>query len=221
MILTHKDLKAEIEISEEQINIWVIESKQLLGSFIKELIGQSRGDDGGFVLYEGKEILRLKDHIDIISDYFNISFNSKKIQSRILKVLTKYAEDDLFQSTIDLKGRLQQYFENLLDTADLDIEYEDTMDIADVLKLYNISINESYGSILEAIINYLKICTRIFEKQCFIFVNLSFYMNREDLMEVYKFVQYEKICVLFIENTMKEDYKDKNCLILDQDYCII
>ena len=221
MILTHKDLKAEIEISEEQINIWVIESKQLLGNFIKELMEQSRGDDGGFVLYEDKEILRLKDHIDIISDYFNISFNSKKIQSRMLKVLTKYAEDDLFQSTIDLKGRLQQYFENLLDTADLDIEYDDTMDITDILKLYDISVNESYGSIIEAIINYLKICTRIFEKQCFVFVNLSFYMNRKDLMEVYKFIQYEKICVLFIENTMEEVYKDKNCLILDQDYCII
>ena len=221
MILTHKDLKTEIELSEDQINIWVIESKQLLGSFIKELMEQSRGDDGGFVLYEGKEILRLKDHIDIISDYFNISFNSKKIQSGILKALTKYAEDDLFQSTIDLRGHLQQYFENLLDAADLDIEYDDTMDIADILKLYDISINESYGSILEAIINYLKICIRIFEKQCFVFVNLSFYMNKEDLMEVYKFIQYEKICALFIENTMKEDYKDKNCLILDQDYCII
>ena len=221
MILIHKDLKTEIEITEEQINIWVIESKSLLGGFIRELMEQSRGEDGGFVLYEGKEVLRLKDHIDIISDYFNISFNSKKIQSRILKVLTKYAEDDLFQSTIDLKGHLQQYIEGLIDMSDMDIKYDENLDIADILKLYSICIDDLQGTILETIIRYLRLCVKIFEKQCYIFVNLSYYMDAEEIKELYKFIQYEKICALFIENTMEEYHKDKNCVILDSDYCII
>ena len=85
MILTHETIKADIDVSAEKINIWVIESKHRLNSFIRELISQKDGDDGSFVLSDDNEILRIKDHIDVITDFFDIDHNSKKIQSRMIK----------------------------------------------------------------------------------------------------------------------------------------
>ena len=221
MILTHETIKADIDISPEKINIWVIESKHLLNSFIRELISQKDGDDGSFVLSDDNEILRIKDHIDVVADFFDIDHNSKKIQSRMIKVLEKFAEDDLFKETADLRNQLRIYLEDLMDAADIDAVYDELIDISDILKLCDVKFDVSYSTLLESIIEYLRICDKLFEKHCYVFVNLSYYMEHDEVLELYKFIQYEKVHVLFIENTMKDEYRDKNCIILDSDFCII
>ena len=72
MKLLHEDLKQEIVFKEGHINVWVIESKALLNRFVRELMSQFDEYEGGFVLYDGRELLRIKDTVNIITDYFSI-----------------------------------------------------------------------------------------------------------------------------------------------------
>lgn len=221
MILTQKELKINIEISEEKINVWVIESKQILNNYALELINQYKGYEGDFIISKQNDILKFKDHVNVISDYFNIDFNSKKIQNRILKILIKYAEEDFLPNTLTIKSHLQSYIEELVDMADVDADYDEIIDIGEVLKLFDIRIKNSQESLLKTIIDYLKLNLQLFNEQWFIFINLSLYMDEDEMNELFKFILYEKATVLFIENNMEEQFKDKNCIILDPDYCII
>lgn len=221
MKLLHEEIKTDIVFREGTVNVWVIESKAVLNRLVRELIDQGNGNEGGFVLSDGNEILRVKDAVNVVTDYFCIPINGKRIKGKIAKLLEEYAEDEMFSETVELKNRLQQYLEFLIEKADIHIEYDKDIDMGSFLKLFDIRVEENFESLLENLCGYLKLMVRLFKNQVFVFVNLKQYLEGQEIEEFYKFIEYEKIWVLLIENEMAERRENEKYLILDRDFCII
>ncbi len=221
MKLLHEDLKQEIVFKEGHINVWVIESKALLNRFVRELMSQFDEHEGGFVLYDGRELLRIKDTVNIITDYFSISPNNKKMKGKIIKILEEIAEGEMLCATQELKSRIQQYLEFLIERTDLNLEYDNAFSVNGLLKLLDVRAEENYGNLLENICAYLKLTVSLLPDQLFVFVNLKQYLDASDIDALYKFVEYEKINVLLIENIITERRDNEKYLILDRDFCVI
>ena len=221
MKLLHEDLKQEIVFKEGYINVWVIESKALLNRFVRELMSQFDEYEGGFVLYDGRELLRIKDTVNIITDYFSISPNNKKMKGKIIKILEEIAEGEMLCATQELKSRIQQYLEFLIERTDLNLEYDNAFSVNGLLKLLDVRAEENYGNLLENICAYLKLTVSLLPDQLFVFVNLKQYLDASDIDALYKFVEYEKINVLLIENIITERRDNEKYLILDRDFCVI
>ena len=221
MKLLHEDLKQEIVFKEGYINVWVIESKALLNRFVRELMSQFDEHEGGFVLYDGRELLRIKDTVNIITDYFSISPNNKKMKGKIIKILEEIAEGEMLCATQELKSRIQQYLEFLIERTDLNLEYDNAFSVNGLLKLLDVRAEENYGNLLENICAYLKLTVSLLPDQLFVFVNLKQYLDASDIDALYKFVEYEKINVLLIENIITERRDNEKYLILDRDFCVI
>ena len=221
MKLLHEDLKQEIVFKEGYINVWVIESKALLNRFVRELMSQFDEHEGGFVLYDGRELLRIKDTVNIITDYFSISPNNKNMKGKIIKILDEIAEGEMLCATQELKSRIQQYLEFLIERTDLNLEYDNAFSVNGLLKLLDVRAEENYGNLLENICAYLKLTVSLLPDQLFVFVNLKQYLDASDIDALYKFVEYEKINVLLIENIITERRDNEKYLILDRDFCVI
>ena len=138
MKLVHEEIKQDIKFEEGRISVWVIESRQLLSKFVKELIDQTEGEEGGFILLEGNELIRIKDSVNMITDYFSVPINSKKIKSKMAKLLEEIAEEELYCETSELKSHIQQYIMLLTERTNLNIEYDMDFGIAGLLKLLEI-----------------------------------------------------------------------------------
>ena len=221
MKLLHEDIKEDIVFDEGYINVWVIEDKSMLNKFVRELLSQVDDNEGGFVLCEDNKPIKIKDNINIITDYFFIPINSKKIKGKITKLLEEIAEGEIPGETLRLKSQIQQYLECLIEKTDLNIDYDDDFNIGGILKLVDIRAEEDYETLLESICAYMKLITGLFENQIFVFVNLKQYLEALDIEYLHRFIEYEKINVLLIENSVAKKRSDEKYLILDRDFCVI
>lgn len=219
--LIHSDLKTEILFEENTINIWVIESKKYFNILVKELISQSEGADGRFVFSFDNEIVQVKDHIEVIADIYTLDFTSKRIKAKINKILKGIAEEETLPETNEIKTIMERFLISLIDKTDLNLEFEQFMDIGDLIKLFDVNPIESYEGILDSLIGYLKLSSRLFPDSHFIFINLKQFLEDDEIKELYSFVIYEKISILLIENQQMTAMEHEKYLILDKDLCII
>ena len=221
MKLVHEDVKEDIVFDEGYINVWVIEDKSMLNKFVRELLSQADDNEGGFVLCDNNAPLKIKDNMNIITDYFSIPINSKRVKGKITKLLEEIAEGEMPAETLRLKSQIQQYLEFLIEQTDLNIDYDDDFEIGGILKLADIRAEKDYETLLESICAYMKLITGLFEDQVFVFVNLKQYMEPADIVNLHRFIEYEKVNVLLIENSTAEKREDEKYLILDHDFCVI
>ena len=143
------------------------------------------------------------------------------MKGKIIKILEEIAEGEMLCATQELKSRIQQYLEFLIERTDLNLEYDNAFSVNGLLKLLDVRAEENYGNLLENICAYLKLTVSLLPDQLFVFVNLKQYLDASDIDALYKFVEYEKINVLLIENIITERRDNEKYLILDRDFCVI
>ena len=103
-----------IELCENQVNVIVIESPEVLTEYISELKRQILGEDGQFVLSD-KDICRIDKMVEMIIDPWTIDFNSKRIKTKLLQLVKEEADEYFYDRFIEKKGMICQYAENILD----------------------------------------------------------------------------------------------------------
>ena len=57
--------------------------------------------------------------------------------------------------------------------------------------------------------------------KCFLFVNLKSYLNKDELLELYKHVYYKKINIMLLESTCRERLDNEVLHIVDEGLCRI
>ena len=65
-----------IELCENQVNVIVVESPEVLTTYISEIKRQISGEEGQFVLSD-KDVCRIDKMMEIIIDPWTIDFNSR------------------------------------------------------------------------------------------------------------------------------------------------
>lgn len=221
MRLIHSDYGIDMEVYENEVNLLCIEKSKLFSILIQELLDQKSGKVGKFILSEDEKILNIAKEVEVIINPFILDCNEKRIQLKLYQEVYEQAIGHYLPETTELNTKIVSYLEKIT----LDIPYDITFDLEEniqgMMKTYGLRIEQQTASLLEKIIDYLKILVRMCRIKTFIFVNLKTYLDPDDLNMLYEFVFYEKINLILFENQVTEKIKCEKVCILDQDMCII
>ena len=222
MKLYHSILEKPIEFAENEINIVVVEDQKIMSSLINELVTQLNGLDGEFVLSNNNNIVELSKNCDLIINYFDLNLNSKKILSKLFGILSNDAmSEGFYQNTLELKSKIFDYIENLVCLNKYNVVYAHDFELNTLLKLVDVNIDSNSSTLFEKLIDYLTVMIELININCFIFINIKSFLNKNEMIELYKYLNYNKINVLLLENRIVSKLNHENYIILDDDICII
>lgn len=201
--------------------ILVIKNKKYLYLLVNSLLNENIENKYLLIIDDNNKQQNNDDFIEFIPSIFLLNFNSKKN----LTIINKQIKN---QYKTSIKETIEIIYTYLLDLQkniciDFDIELISNIDLIedDILKLINFEIKDKYDSILDKIINYMKIINQLRKIKIFIFLNLSIYLNKEEIKLLLKESKYYDFKIILIENNEKIIDLFDTKRILDEDLCLI
>lgn len=201
--------------------ILVIKNKKYLYLLVNSLLNEDIDNKYLLIIDDNNKQQNNDDYIEFIPSIFLLNFNSKKN----LTIINKQIKN---QYKTSIKETIEIIYTYLLDLQkniciDFDIELISNIDLIedDILKLINFEIKDKYDSILDKIINYMKIINQLRKIKIFIFLNLSVYLNKEEIKLLLKESKYYDFKIILIENNEEIIDLFDTKRILDEDLCLI
>jgi len=221
MKLVNAELFLNIDIEESKPTVLTVENPKIMADIVGQLHELCNSGEGDFVLAEDGKQLSLEKSTEIIINPFLIDYNSRKIQSKLyselLEAETSYVEEKALIQTLII-----EYLDRLIQNVPYEmISNELDLDSMKLFKMFEVRIEPQCNSLLEKLVEYTKILSRLLKKKLIVFVSISNYLDTIELNALYKICNYNKMNVLFIE-------RHELCLpfhirtyIIDNDKCMI
>lgn len=221
MKLVNAELFLEIDIQENMPAVLVLESPDMMTLVVKELYDISYAKEGNFVLSLDNKVLSIEKTAEIIINPFNVDFNTRKIQSKLYEELIEggniYVEEkSMIQSlTIDYLDKLIQNVSYEMITSNIEL------DLLRLFKMYDVRLEPQCNSILETLIEYTKVLSRLLRKKFLILINICNYLDVDAVKELARMCAYQKLNLLFIEHREIDFQFPVKTYIIDKDKCLI
>ncbi|HPY98931.1 MAG TPA: type II-A CRISPR-associated protein Csn2 [Clostridia bacterium] len=223
MILVNRNLNTPISIHEGLPNILVVENKHLFFKLVDDLVKQSEGNDGEWILSEDSKIYSINKTVNVIVDYFHLNFNSKPILSKLYSNLKDIStQGDFYVDTISLKQTIAEYFEKINSEVMLPIEFSTDFDITNIFKILDVKLSEIDAELVENMNIVLHILRELTGNKLTVLVNFLDYLTEEEIEVFYRDLNYNKQSILLIErkwNRIKRE--NEKIFIVDDDLCEI
>ena len=214
----------EMELLENYVTVLVVENAGYLTEIVSSLKKQSEGSEGEegiFVLAENYKIEKIDKKLALVIDPFSISINERKIINKLYTKLGEIAPDyfedkaKLTEDAIVLLDKLvlASPFANLV--YDLDYNW------MELFKGFNVRFEEMAVTLVEKLVEYMHILTNLLGIKVLCLVNIKAYLNKQELIELYKVAFYNKINLVLIEMTEGEVIGEEKVYIIDNDRCLI
>lgn len=223
MIMSIIGFENKIIFKSEKINVLEIYDKKLFANFIGYINEQCNGEgeeDNRIVLMNDSKRQKIGKNIFLLTDLFNIDFNSKKILNKIYAVIEqniKNRQDDEINKII---LSLRKYLIDEINEIPFEFNMNSDIDVQDLLKIFNVKIDTScYISIVEKIEFIIDIISNFKIVEILVIPNLKTYLNEYELLEIYKYSIYNNVNLLLVENVLENKllkYEQKN--IIDENF---
>lgn len=217
--LIHERLNEPI-VFEESICALVVEKKEEFTRIVEEIRIQQQTGLGNFVLSDNEKTIDFSKKSDLMIDYFSLSLSDKKI----INSLYKKIQSDYFSSGDEtLMAEINKIAFSLLDKivvdSEFDLTYEKEMSFTEILKECGVRIVEDYDCLLDKIVTYIDTKIALDGIKLFITVNLSAFLSEEQMKELKKHCDYNRIHILLIENSIGENLPADKITVIDKDLC--
>ena len=117
---------------------------------------------------------------------------------------------------------LENYVIQIIQCMDWNLSYSEKIDVQSLLKIAEIRFDDVQETLVEKILDYVKVSSELLDIKCFVFVNLLSYLTEYELEKFYEYVYYQKICVLLLESRVPDTVKKfSETVIIDKDSCEI
>ena len=224
MKIINNNWQRQIVLEDNLIHTIVFENKKYYRENILELIRQHKGYEGSFILSNNNKEVSFDKNSYFISDLFNIDINNKKIITKIYGELLKVITDDIAEYN-KITSYIREYFETLVFNNNLDLEYNDEVEVNSLLKLGDFKIQFEESNYLEKLIKFLKVLVELCNIKVIFIVGLYRVFSVEEVKKIYKEVCLNKINIINIESEQqvkkKSDCYNELVYIFDQDNCEI
>lgn len=223
MKLAHYDLEMVIDWRENNVPILVIESPRRFRTLVAELIAQCDGVEGRFVLSEDWQPISISKTCELISEPLSIDINDRRISAALAKWLkTEIVSERLYVATMEIKRRIEEWIYDLSEQSEEPLCWSDEPDWSQIFKAFDLRFDEEYCDLPEKILRRIRIGQTFLHKDCYVFINLKHYLERNELHALYQAAFYRKARLLLIENNCPEiDKTYETAWIIDRDDCEI
>lgn len=223
MKLVHPDFFFQIIFKESKVINIIIESPRIFENMLSELYNQFLGNEGLWVLSENSTPIQIKRYCEIILNPFDLDINNKRILGKLYNdIKDNTIRSDLYIKWNELYPNIKNVVDDLIKDFDYNLEYDDEIEIKELLKLLNLRFTEDSTNSLERIIDYMNLHNSILGTKVFILVNIKSFYSKENLRYLYEQAFYKKYYLLLIESKEGECLDDREiCYIIDKDGCVI
>lgn len=222
MKLVHPELKQSFSFIEEEVNVWIIEKPSLFYQYIMQLAAQIGGEEGRFVLSENLKELKLQKKMDILLEPWSMDFSNRRIQTQLYEEMKTVAwQSENYIRTQEMLSGLNRYVLDIEKELPYEVCCNEEIEFSQLMKALNVRLEADADTLLEKLILYIKICSRLLHMQILTLVNIKCYLNQEELSELYKASFYEKIFLFLIESEERGGAPCEKRYVLDKDMCEI
>ncbi len=220
MKLAHSVFSKPIYFAENQIQLLIIESPSLYRQLVFELINQSEGQKGEFILSFNGDPLDCAEHLHIIYDFFHLAPEGKKLLNKFQAQTQYLIKSQLSAQTSELEHNISRYLEQLQFIC-APAAFEENDYISALLKGVKFGPTLEEGTHLERLISHINIYNSLITGQCFILIGAKAFFEPEELVRLYHWALGSKCRLLLLEACPSPLLKYEHPLILDRDMCEI
>lgn len=221
MKLVNAELFLNINIEENKPVVLTIENPKVMTEVIGQLYELCNSGEGDFVLSEGGKQLSFERTTEIIINPFQIDFNSRKVQSKLYSELLD-AEINYAEEKAIIQSLIIEYLDKLTQNVPYEMISNDLdLDSMKLFKMFEVRIEAQCNSLLERLVEYTKILSRLLRKRLLVFVSISSYLDTNELNALYEICNYNKMKVLLIESHELYLPFHTKTYIIDKDKCMI
>lgn len=216
MKLVHPDYLFSIDFKEDETYTVVVENPEEFYNLTNELIGQSNGEEGKFVL-SNKKILNMKKDLDVLTDIYSVDINSTKSKNKLYKYLDK-TKNDYHLEVNNLDAQIYKLISEIENDLVIDIEYSFEVDYKNILKAIDLKFYNDFDSFIEKLINYINVYTDFFNIETYVLINLKSFLTQSTYEELLNYKTNKEINILFIESReLTFNSKYDKIYIIDRD----
>lgn len=223
MKLLHKDFKFVFEMKENERSLLIVEQPSVFLKLVKELFSEISEEESKFVLSENNVPIKMKDYLNCIINPLNITLNDRKLLNKLGELLKKeIVSSDLLVENNEVISAIENYALHIMQCADWDLTYSDKIDVQSLLKFLGIQFCDKQETLVEKIMDYVKVSHELLGIKCFVFVHLLSYLTEYELEKLYEYSEYQKVNILLLESHQPEEIESfSNVVIIDKDACEI
>lgn len=219
MKIVHPKLNNRLEMSDERINVLVIESPEFLYELLTDIKNQMNNCQGRTVLSIYEEPVSIHKNVELITDPLSIEMNNRAIIKKMLSAMEKCGQDDVYyERTQKLMAEIEIYINDLSLNFDTHIECHD-ISLQSILKATELKVSDEYTRLVDRLYAYMEVIREFEGDKLFIFVNLSSYIGIKQLQEFAETVIGHSFQVLLIDSHDFGRLEKENRLIVDCDLC--
>lgn len=208
-----------IDIFNNNITTIEILNKKYFYRLIKDLIEIENGiPTENIIFLDNNEIINLSGKINIITDYFQFNFDSKKYNNFITKYVANSINDNGKDSIIKNLKNLNLSIKKELSKFDLPLSINNEETFENIIKSFKIVINNIDNDLLENLLLIIDIEKTFKINNIIVFVNLKQLLTNDELVELYKYAIYNEIKLIMIDSNYYENKLNyENKLIINDD----
>ena len=222
MNLVTKLLENSLEIKAKKINTLVIEDRKYFTLFLREIIENINKESETLDLIEDYKKLDFAKSTEVIFDLFNLDANGASLLKKLYTELEKdLNSEDMYKKRIELEASLSNFIDDLVFRSRFSLSYGE-INYSSLFKSFSVEFDYDKSSLIERLIEYLKVSSDLLNKKLFIIVNLDSFLTDDDLIELANFLCYNEIKVLGLQNSITREVNScDNLRIVDKDLCEI
>lgn len=221
MKLIYTEYNLEIELYENQVIVLSVENSESYSKLLRDMWGQTQGKEGKWVLLDKEKKLKLSKELECIFNPFSLNCNDRRILTKLYLEIKQQSDIFFQEETMLLNTDINQFLDKLLLQMPYALKYSSDLELSDLLKIYNVEIEYGEETILEQIVEYLRVMKKICRVNNYVFVGLKQYLTVSELEKLYEYVFYEKINLIIIESIHIPLIDGEKGWIIDKDLCII
>ena len=160
--------------------------------------------------------IKINNKVRFFSEYFDFGFDSKKYSTDITKYILSNIEQYESENILKAFSKLCKLIDKELQKTDLPISVSTDEGIDNVIKMFKLKINQK-DDLLENLLLIIDLEVALNSNKILCFMNLKQYLNKEEIVEFYKYATYNSIKIIMIESTKYDYFNDyEKVIAIDQ-----
>lgn len=219
--LAHVHLETRLTISEDYVQLLIIENPTEFYHMVSDLDGQFDGREGMFVFSMDGQIVPAIKYGAMVSDLFHFDLNDKKLLTLLYKRLENVAFGDKISFFNDLTAKTVAVLEELFVSVPFALEYDEPQP-SDYLKASGVKFTKVYETLEEKLVCYINALIELKQCEFFVFVNLKSVLSDEKLGQIYAHCRAEQVGLLLMEDGKRRQLLPcEKAVIITEDLCEI
>lgn len=223
MKMASQDLERTIIFRENQVTELIIENAGCFQKVLWQMLQQIEGVcESTIFLTEEDQILSWGKNVEIIMNPLQLEINQKKVLNRLYQNLNHIVQEKGYYLKFnELLSEITGLLTEIEYDADISLAYSMNVEAVQLFKMLDVKIEIEGKTLLERLIEYIKILSEFLQYKLVVFVNIKSYFNEKELELLYQTAHYAKIYLLLIESCERKTLLNENRIIIDNDMCEI